>query len=96
MTLTQEQIEKLLWGLSKIGLDNAKKLTKDVNNIMDYMKILDEVDTSNVEPTTNVMQQKKTLREDILQEKNISPKELLDCSGQKVISNQIAISNIMH
>ncbi len=80
--------------LSKIKIDD-EKLGKDVNGILKYIDLLNEVDTTWVEPTVSVVQKENTLREDVEKEKTTQPKELLDCSKQKVVANQIAISNIM-
>jgi len=35
------------------------------------------------------------LREDKLEEKTVDPKDLLACSNQKVVSDQIVLPNIM-
>lgn len=94
MTLTQEQIKKIAKNLSKIPLD-SEKVWEDLNNILDYFRLLDEVDTNNVEPTYSVISKENDLREDVLGEKKISRKELLDCSNMQVVADQIAISNIM-
>jgi len=94
MTLTQEQIKKIAENLSKIPLDN-EEMWKDLNSILDYFELLKEVDTNWVEPTYSVISKKNILREDIIEEKQISRKELLDCSNQQVVADQIAISNIM-
>ncbi len=94
MSLTQEQIENLSQNLSKIKIDD-EKLGKDVNGILKYIDLLNEVDTTWVEPTVSVVQKENTLREDVEKEKTTQPKKLLDCSKQKVVANQIAISNIM-
>ena len=93
MTLTQEQIEKLSKNLSKIKIDN-EKLGQDVNGILKYIDLLNEVDTTWVKPTTSVVEIENSLRDDI-EIREIEPKDLLACSRQKVIANQIAISNIM-
>lgn len=93
MSLTQEQIEKLSKNLSKIKIDN-EKLGQDVNGILHYIDLLNEVDTTWVKPTTSVVESENLLREDI-EKRDIEPKELLSCSRQKIIANQIAISNIM-
>ena len=95
MSVTQEQIEKLLKNLSKLGTGNSEKLTHNINSIIDYMDILNEVDTSWVGPTVSVVQKENVLREDIETPKTLQPKELLACSNQKVIADQIAIANIM-
>lgn len=93
MSLTQEQIEKLSKNLSKIRIDN-EKLAQDVNWILHYVDLLNEVDTTWVKCTTNVVENESILREDI-EKRELDPKNLLACSKQKVIANQIAISNIM-
>jgi aspartyl-tRNA(Asn)/glutamyl-tRNA(Gln) amidotransferase subunit C len=94
MTLTQEQIIKISESLSKIPLDNPQ-IEKDLNNILEYFELLDEVDTENIKPTYSVISKKNILRKDELKEKAISRKELLDCSNQQVVADQIAVSNIM-
>lgn len=94
MSVTQEQIEKLSKNLSKISVDN-EKITSDINWILSYIELLNKVDTTWVEPTVSVIENKNTLRNDIETSKNVSKEELLNCSNQKIIANQIAITNIM-
>ncbi len=94
MSLTQEQIEKLSKNLSKINV-NSGKIAHDINWILDYIDLLNEVDTTWVIPTVSVIETENILREDIQGSKNITRAELLACSNQKVIADQIAISNIM-
>lgn len=94
MTLTQEQIKKLSRNLSKIDLDEPK-LANDINEILKYIDLLNEVDTTWVRPTVSVIETKSILREDKEVEKEISPKDLLNCSNQKIVANQIAVANIM-
>lgn len=93
MTLTQEQINNLSKNLSKISL-KEDKMTEDINGILQYINLLNEVDTTWVEPTVSVVEKKSSLRKDEISQK-IPTKELLNCSNQKIISDQIAISNIM-
>ncbi len=99
MSLTQEQIKKIAQNLSKIHLndDKIEELWNDLNNILKYFELLQEVDTENVNPTYSVItKENNTLREDIIEkDKKISPQDLLNCSPQDVIANQIAINNIM-
>ncbi len=94
MDLTQEQIEKLASSLSKIGLNN-EKLWDDIKNIIKYIDLLNEVNTTWIKSTISVVEKYNELREDKLKDKKISRKDLLECSKQKVIQDQIAISNIM-
>ena len=95
MSLTQEQIEKLLNKLSKLRVQNTAELTSSVNSIIDYIDILNEVDTTNVKPTVSVVQKQTILRKDEEQEKDILPWDLLECSPQKIIAKQIVVPNIM-
>ena len=93
MTLTQEQIKKLSNNLSKIDLDEPK-LGEDLNSILTYVDLLNEVDTTWVEPTVSVVEKQNSLRKDV-ENREIATSELLACSNQKVVANQIAIANIM-
>jgi len=97
MSLTQEQIKKISEKLSKIHLNDEQleKISWDLNNILKYFELLDEVDTENVKPTYSVISKENILREDELQKKEISREELLSCSKQDIIADQIAINNIM-
>jgi aspartyl-tRNA(Asn)/glutamyl-tRNA(Gln) amidotransferase subunit C len=93
MTLTQEQIKKIAEDLSKIPA-NSEKIWEDLNNILKYFELLDEVNTDNVEPTYSVISKDNILREDELK-KDFSRKELLACSKEQIIADQIAVNNIM-
>ena len=97
MSLTQEQIKKIAENLSKIHLDENKltEIEWDLNNILKYFDLLNEVDTENVSPTYSVITKENILREDELKEKEVSREELLECTNQQVIADQIAINNIM-
>lgn len=94
MTLTQEQIKKLAWNLAKIQT-NDTKLEWDINEILTYIDLLEEVDTTWVIPTVSVTKKENILREDAEIEKEISREDLLNCSNQKIISDQIAVASIM-
>jgi len=59
------------------------------------MDLLGEVDTTGVEPTVSVIETDGKLRKDEEGEKISTPAELLACSKQKVIANQIVLPNIM-
>lgn len=94
MSITQEQIEKLSKNLSKISVNN-EKIGNDVNWILKYIEMLNEVDSNWVVPTVSVIESENLLREDEIKVKTISRNDLLACSNQKVIAEQIAITNIM-
>lgn len=95
MSLTQEQVEKLLASLSKLSLENSASFTKSINSIITYMDILNEVDTTWVTPTVSSVVSENILREDAHIMSPIAAKQLLDCSGQSIIAQQIALPNIM-
>ena len=94
MTLTQDQIKKLSQDLTKIKTSDPK-LVEDVNNIIGYIDLLNEVNTDWVPATVSVVEQENTLRSDIETQKDTTTQELLNCSPQKVVAQQIAVSNIM-
>ena len=94
MSGTQEQIKKIAEKLSKIP-GNNEKLVGDIESIISYMDMLDEVDTTWVEPTVSVVKNGTPLREDVVLDKKTNPKDLLACSNQKVVSDQIVLPNIM-
>jgi len=95
MTITQDQIEKISTKLAK--LPKAKeKLAHDLQSILWYVDMLNELDTTWIIPTVSVSKKKSVLREDVESSDKIDPMELLKCSSWKIIANQIAVWNIMH
>ena len=90
MSLTQEQIKKIAEDLSKVP-----NSTLEINKTLDYFELLKEVDTDNIGATYSVIEKENILREDIETPKTVKPLDLLACSPQKVVANQIAVSNIM-
>ena len=59
--------------LSRISIeeDKAKKLSNDLNLIFNFIKKLNELDTSKTEPLTSVAENTLKLRKDKIQSKNI-------------------------
>lgn len=94
MSITQDQIQRIAEKLSKIPGDN-EKLVHNIQDILGYMELLNEVDTTGVIPTVSVIETSGKLRVDKKTDVLVSPKELLNCSNQKVISDQIVLPNIM-
>lgn len=93
MSISQDELKKIAGKLSKIPSKN-ESLIWNISNILDYVELLSEVDTQWVVPTVSVIPQNSILRED-QERRNITWKDLLNCSEQKVISNHIALPNIM-
>ena len=91
MSITQEQIDNIIKNLSKLP-NNGQEW--DIKKILEHMKVLEEVDTTWVEPTVSVATHVWTLREDS-EVRLMEPQEVLACSNQTVIANQITLPNIM-
>jgi len=94
MSITQEQITNITKNLSKLHIKNEKKLLNDINSILWYVELLQEVNTKWVKPTVSVINKKSKLKNDTIK-KEMDPNLLLNCSNQKIIWNQIAIADIM-
>lgn len=95
MSITQEQIKKISKNLAKLAPKNEEKLASSINSILAYIELLNEVDTSNVIPTISVISKKHNSLKMDEEKRNIEPVDLLKCSKQKIIANQIAVSDIM-
>lgn len=96
MSITQENLKNIIKNLSKLKVWDEEKLLNNVNDILSYMDTLNQVDTTWVKATISVIDENNRYRTDLEKEKNVKVSELLKCSPQKVVNNQIAISNIMH
>lgn len=94
MSISQEQLQKIAKKLSKIPGDNSKLLW-NITDILEYMKLLDEVDTQWVKPCVSVWETQADLREDIIVAFEPGAKSLLSCSPQSIIADQIMLPNIM-
>jgi len=64
--MISEKDVKYIAGLSRINLrdEEAQNLAKDLEGILDYVKKLEKLDVSNVEPTSHVLPLKNIHRED--------------------------------
>lgn len=94
MSITQEQIKKITKNLAKLP-SNSDKIEHDLNSIIWYIDILNEIDTTWVIPTISVTKSKSTLRDDVESSDLATPTELLKCSSNKIIAGQIAVWSIM-
>ena len=65
MQITDELINYIA-ELSKLELDktSAEKMRIAINDVVDYMEILNDLDTENVEPLTHVLNLTNVLRDD--------------------------------
>jgi len=93
MNITQDELNNLTKNLSKLN-NTDEKLLNDVNWILSYIDLLNEVDTKWVKSTISVVDKENVLRVDQVKDSGIQS-DLLKCSKSKIINNQIAIDNIM-
>ena len=72
MTIDLKTVKKIS-KLARISVDSekAKKLENDLNSIFEFIKKLNELDTSKSEPLTSVVDAKLQLRKDEIKSKNI-------------------------
>lgn len=69
MAITKQEIKKIA-ELSRISLtaEEEERYAVTISAVLDYMKILNEIDTSEVESTSQVTGLEDVLREDIIKE----------------------------
>lgn len=73
MSLTKEEVTKIA-RLARIEVaeDDKPQIAQKLNNILDWMKVLNEVETNNVEPLANVHQMVLPLAEDVVSDGGIA------------------------
>lgn len=83
MKITGETITHVA-NLARLNISEQEKerLTKEMGNILAYVDKLNELDTSNVEPTAHVMPIKNVLREDEIKESYQRDKILANATSQ--------------
>ena len=66
MSLTRQEVEKVAL-LARLRLSAAEldKLTAQMGQILDYMALLDEVDTRDVQPMAHAVEIASVLRDDV-------------------------------
>jgi Asp-tRNA(Asn)/Glu-tRNA(Gln) amidotransferase C subunit len=95
MSITQDQIKKITKNLAKLP-NTWDKIEHDLNSILWYIKVLNEIDTTWITPTVSVTKNKSINHYKAKKtSKTANPTELLRCSKNKIIAWQIAIWNIM-
>lgn len=70
--------------LARLALsdEEAKRLGKQLNNILDYISKLNEVDTKDVEPTSHVLPMENIARDDVVKP-SLDINEVLDNAPSK-------------
>lgn len=96
MQLSPEQVKHIA-KLARLGLsdEEVKKFSTQLTDILEYIKILDEVDTTNVESTSQVTGLGNILREDVVDREWVKREELLACSELPVEEDQIRVKPVI-
>ena len=82
--------------LARIGLtdDEVKKFSGQLDGILAYVQKLDLVDTSNVDPTSQVTGLRSVMRRDEVVQV-CPPEELLQCSELPTMYGQIKVKPVI-
>jgi len=70
MKIDVKLIEKLE-NLSMLEVENKEKMAKNLSEIVEFVELLNELDTENIDASFSVLDASTPLREDKVQEKNI-------------------------
>ncbi len=89
-TLTKDQVLHIA-KLARLTLtpEEVDKMTKELSSILNYIEILNEVDTTSVEPTAQVTGITNALREDAVKPSEAKPDDLLGASPLPITEHQI-------
>lgn len=95
MKITREELFHLA-ALSSLSLsdDEADALLKDVENIIKYISMLDELDVANVEPTYQVFEMDNVWRSDEIEPQSVSREDLLDLTTESK-DHQIKVPKVL-
>ena len=88
--VSQKEVEKIA-SLSRLSLSKEELAnhTEDMNNILDYMDLLNEIDTENVDELVNAHDMKSSLREDTFEDS--LPKESVIDNSPKSSKDYIEV-----
>ena len=94
MKLTTEEVKHIA-KLARLGLtdEEVEKFSSQLSDILSHAKMLDEVDTSNVEPIAQITGLKNVLSEDDKKDCEFTD-ELLKQSPQDVQDNMIKVKSV--
>ncbi len=90
--LTEEQVRHIA-KLARMELtdEEVKKFTVQIGGVLEYVDVLQEVDTEGVPETSQVTGLTNVMEEDEIQPSQSSREELLACSEMPVESKQIKV-----
>jgi len=94
-TITTNDVQNLAH-LSNIQLSNeeAAALTSDIENILAYVDMLGELDTTGVEPTYQVNDLKNVFRDDIVDQGGVSRADLLAIAPES-LDSQVKVPKVL-
>lgn len=89
-TLTKEQVLHIA-KLARLTLSSEEvdTMTKELSSILGYVEMLNEVDTSKIEPTAQVTGLVNALRDDVVHPSDAKPDDLLNASPLSIVEHQI-------
>ena len=91
--MIDEKIVRHVAKLARMDLTDAevKKFSGQLDKVFGYMDILEEVDVSKVEGTSQVTGLENVMEKDEIKPSQSSREELLDCSELPVDSKQVRV-----
>lgn len=94
--ISKQDIEHLA-KLSNLKLEDAEveNLQEDLTNIIGYIEQLSELNTENIEPTYQVLDNQNIWRKDEIDNYNVNRDKLLDLAGDNVVDNQIKVPKVL-
>ena len=90
--LSEEQVRHIA-KLARIKLSDkeVKKFSKQLTDVLDYVNILQEVDTKNVAETSQVAGLRDVFQKDEVVKSQASREELLACTKLPIDSKQVRV-----
>jgi len=73
----------------KVSDAEVKKFAKELSSILQYVEMLNELDTEKIEPTAQVTGLTNVFREDSVKPSEATTEELLACSPLPIVNDQI-------
>jgi len=95
MIVTQEQVEKLAY-LARLGLtsEEVQRFSGQLDEIMTFFEKLQQVDTTETEPVSQITGLSNVAREDVPQSSGLSD-ALLDCSPLETQNRQVRVQKAL-
>jgi aspartyl-tRNA(Asn)/glutamyl-tRNA(Gln) amidotransferase subunit C len=96
MKLTKEEVKKI-GTLARIDLSDAEleKFSNQLTDILQYVDMLSEVDTSSVEPTYQVTGLTNVFEADQVLADPVKSEDLLKCSALNKEARQIVVKKVL-